>query len=64
MPLHGWADENGDWLRNTLYLCERQALLVAVPVPLFINPLHGCPHQMPCRQTKTPDAKSVRRQRK
>ena len=20
----GWADENGDWLRNTLYLCERR----------------------------------------
>ena len=35
MPLHGWADENGDWLRNTLYLCERAGTISCGACPPF-----------------------------
>ena len=31
----GWADENGDWLRNTLYLCERTGTISCGACPPF-----------------------------
>ena len=30
-----WADENGDWLRNTLYLCERAGTISCGACPPF-----------------------------
>ncbi len=30
-----WADENGDWVRNTLYLCERAGTISCGACPPF-----------------------------
>ncbi len=35
MGAWSWADENGDWLRNTLYLCERAGTISCGACPPF-----------------------------
>ena len=39
----GWADENGDWLRNILYLSKSTTAIGcgACPPSLFIRPAMG-----------------------